>query len=80
METRCRWKGGVVQVIVIVDEKKGKVFRYVLCDPSFMDTCDRHIEKLRAEGIDFVKVSTTEKEYVDEIIRKCYATGHVIFE
>jgi hypothetical protein len=76
---RCMWKGGVVQEVVIVDEEKGEVFRYVLCSPSFWDSCERYIAYLREAGIDFVKVSTTEKEYVDQIVSRCYATGHVIF-
>jgi hypothetical protein len=76
---RCVWNGGVVQEIVLIYEGKGKVFRYVICNPSFYETCERRIQYLRQNGIDFVKVSTTENEYLDEIIRSCYAARQTIF-
>jgi 23S rRNA A1618 N6-methylase RlmF len=77
---RCVWNGGVVQEIVLTYENKGKTFRYVICDPPFYETCERYIQYLRQNGIDFVKVSTTEREYLDEIIRSCYAARVTILK
>jgi hypothetical protein len=80
LPTRCVWKSGVVQEVVIVYEELEKLFRYILCSPSFADSCQTYIEHLKRNGVDFIKVSTTEKEYVDEIERKCYAAKYKVFE
>ena len=67
---RCVWKGGVVQEVVVITTNR--LFRYVLCSPSFFESCEEYLEHLREAGIDFIKVNTADKEYVDEIERICH--------
>ncbi len=69
---RCHIKRGVVTEIIIYYENG--VSRYVVCNPLFFDTCQKHIEKLNEMGVDYVKLNTgndSDREWLNSIMAEC---------